>query len=211
MGDELDIILSPALQIVPLPVNIPDVAGLIFTSANGVAQAARLNLPSGLPAWCVGDRTADAATKAGFDAKAGPGDAAALIETIIAARPAGPLAHIRGEHARGDVAEKLTAAGIACADLVAYAQRPLPLNAAAKTALSGEKPVVLPLFSPRTGTILSGQGPFTAPLHVVAISAAALPDMAMQGAYVAAHPDGEAMVAATIACLQALGPAGPFA
>ncbi|WP_411891212.1 uroporphyrinogen-III synthase [Yoonia sp. SDW83-1] len=201
---DLQIILSPLVQIVPLPVEVPQVSGLIFTSANGVAQAARLNLPAGLPAWCVGDRTAEAATEAGFAAKAGPGNAAELITTIVAACPTGPLAHIRGRHARGDVAAKLTKAGIACADLVAYDQAPQPLSAAAMRALSGEKPVVLPLFSPRTVTILSDQGPFTAPLHIVAISDAALPDLSAASVHIAAGPTGDAMLAATIAALSAL-------
>ncbi len=182
--------------------NLPEVAGLIFTSANGVAQAGRLGAPRGLPAFCVGQKTADAAQAAGFVPRVGPGDADGLIAAIIKDRPREPLAHIRGEYARGAAAEMLEKAGIACHDVVAYAQRPRTLPDTAVKALAGKFPVVLPLFSPRTGTILSGQGPFTAPLHIAAISQAAQPDLATAQLEIAMQPDEDAMIDATIACLR---------
>lgn len=202
-GDDLHIILSPLLKIVPFDIALPEAAGLVLTSVNGVAQAARLQ-PGPLPAFCVGEKTAATATAAGFHAVTGPGNADALVNTIIASDPATPLMHIRGKHTRGDVARRLTEAGVPCHDIIAYDQRALPLTDAAEAALSGKIPVVVPLFSPRTSAILSGYGPFRAPLHIAAISDAALPDLPSANAIVAGQPDGRAMRDATIACLQVL-------
>lgn len=201
----LDIILSPLLQIVPVEVgaDLQDLGGVIFTSVNGVAQAARLGLPTDIPAFCVGEKTAEAANSAGFVTITGPGDAAQLTKMILAERPKGPLAHIRGRHARGDIAGELTAAGLHCRDVVAYDQQALPLTEAAKNVLQGQNPVVVPLFSARTCTIFESSGPFMAALHLVAISLAAMPKhVSAQTRTIAAAPDGTAMVNATLGCLR---------
>ncbi len=199
---DIHVIQAPLLDILPIDVQLPDVAGLIFTSVNGVAQAKRLGARPEMPAFCVGQKTSDAAATAGFSPRTGPGNAKGLMTKIARERPNGPLAHIRGEHARGAIAQTLTAAGVPCHDVVAYMQTPRQLSDTAATALAGKFPVVLPLFSPRTGTILSEQGPFTAPVHIAAISRAALPDLAAAQAEIAAQPDEDAMIDATIACLQ---------
>ena len=201
----LHIILSPLLQIVPVHVgdDLSDLGGVIFTSVNGVAQAARLGLRKDIPAYCVGDKTATAAAAAGFATKTGPGDAAQLTDMILADRPAGPLAHIRGRHARGNIAGDLTDKGIFCRDVIAYDQQALPLTEAAEHALQGKKPVVVPLFSARTCTIFESGGPFAAPLYLVAISAAAMTDqLAAVTRTIAAALDGSAMIDATLGCLR---------
>lgn len=205
---DLRLIQSPLLQIVPCQIMMPDVTGLIFTSVNGVAQADMLGLDKTLPAFCVGRKTADAAAATGFDPVIGPGTAHGLAQLIIALRPTGPLAHVRGRHARGDIAHTLTVAGVVCHDLIAYDQRVLGLSSDAKTALSGKNPVILPLFSPRTSAILEEIAPFAAPLHIVAISDAALPKLHGVTSAVATRPDGDAMLDATIACLLALRESG---
>ncbi|MBQ2261550.1 MAG: uroporphyrinogen-III synthase [Loktanella sp.] len=203
------IILSPLLEIVPLTVSddLSAVNGVIFTSGHGVAACATANLPSGLPAWCVGDKTAQLAAEAGFDAIAGPGDAARLVEKIIGRRPQGPLAHLRGRHTRGDVTEKLTSAGISCIDVVAYDQRAQSLSDEALNALHGTVPVIMPLFSPRTATILSEQGPFSAPVQLIVISTAvqaAAAALRVKSVSVAATPDAAAMTVATLKRLSAV-------
>jgi uroporphyrinogen-III synthase len=205
LGDPgLPMIESPALSIRPLPVSRPpgDWAGLILTSENGAAAALRMGFAPGTPVWAVGERTAQAAT--GLAATAAAGDAESLIALILSRRPAGPLLHIRGEHARGDIAARLTAAGIATAEITAYAQEALPLSPAALAALAGNDPVILPLFSPRSGAIILSQGPFAAPLHVAAISAAAAGPFqgVATSVTVAAEPGLAAMVDATNAAIR---------
>lgn len=208
-GGPLQIILSPLIEIVPLPVDVDaDLDGLeavIFTSTNGVAQAARLPLRDGLPAYCVGDRTAQAAAAAGFSPLSGPGDAAGLRAMIIADRPRGMLAHIRGRHARGEIAQTLTQAGYRCLDLPAYDQRALALTRAALDALAGPAPVIVPLFSPRTAALFSTAANVRAPLHLVAISPSAVPDVTgAESCSIASRPDIDAMADATLRCLQAV-------
>lgn len=202
-----EFLLSPLMDIVPVEGARADgdVAGVIFTSQNAVEAARGMDLPAGLPAFCVGQKTAAAAREAGFEAKRGPGDAARLVGQLLKERPAGPLLHIRGHHSRGDVTERLSAGGIEVAEVIAYDQRARPLSEAALAALSGNKPVVLPLFSPRTSTIFQGSGPVRAPLHVVAISPAArLSGVAMASEIIAAAPEARAMLDATLDRIRAL-------
>ncbi len=199
----LRIILSPLLQIVPVPItaNLTGVGGVIFTSAHGVAASRSAGLPRGLPAWCVGDKTAQLAAEAGFDAIAGPGDAARLADKIISRRPHGQLAHLHGVHTRGGISEKLTSVGIGCIDVIAYDQIAQSLTDDAFDALQGDAPVILPLFSPRTATILESQSPFSAPVHLIVMSTAvqnAAAAIGVRSLTVAATPDAEAMIAATL-------------
>jgi uroporphyrinogen-III synthase len=201
----LEMIVSPLIKIVPVKVTAPNVAAVIFTSANGVYAAAAMGLPAGLAAWCVGGRTAQAAQQSGYVPITGPGDADGLVAHLISARPAGTVAHIRGKHARGDVCARLNAAGLLCLDVVAYDQQSCALSSRAHAALNADIPVVAPLFSPRTSTILSEQGPFAATIHVIALSNAvkeAIDPALNWDIAVVSSPDGEAMIRATVAALR---------
>ena len=208
----LNIVISPLLRIIPLTPRIGAVDAVIFTSANGVDAAQRLNIPKGIPAWCVGDKTAALAQEAGFVPHVGPGDADGLVDAIIAAKPAGHLVHVRGKHTRGAVKDRLCAAGLNCVDLVTYDQQQLLLNKEAELVLNAQEPVIFPLFSQRTAAILDAQGPFCAPVHVIALSdtvAEAFNQDAAVQVLVARRPDMAAMLAATVDALGALleGPA----
>ncbi|WP_333713793.1 uroporphyrinogen-III synthase [Yoonia sp.] len=203
----LDVLASPLLEISFVAATPPKADALIFTSVNGVAAAGHLGL-TGHPAWCVGDRTAEVARDAGFAAETAQGDAKALVAHIIAAQPTGRLAHIRGIHARGDVARTLNAAGLICEDVVAYDQLVGELTPEAKAVLAGQAPVVAPLFSPRTATILTRQGPFEAPLHIAVMSDAvrdAIEPLAVAELVVAESPDAASMAKAVLGVLSGLG------
>ncbi len=212
-GPEVTVILAPLQKIAPVAADpLPEeVTGVVFTSANGVAQAGRFDLPPGLTAWCVGDRTAQAASEAGFDAVSASGDADDLVALILDRAPLGPLIHLRGEHGVGDVCGRLVAGGTACAERVVYRQVAVPLSPRAAQVLDASDPVVLPLFSPRSARILAESGPFRAPLHVVAISEAvarATADLAPATLRPAPRPDGAAMVAETRTALATLAASG---
>ncbi len=205
-GKPLTVIPSPLIKIVWLDAKLETPDGLIFTSVNGVTAAKRMGLPKGLPAWCVGQKTAQAARDAGFDPTVGPGDAEGLIADVIAANPLGKLAHMRGIHTRGDVCERLQSAGITCADVIGYDQQAQTLNREAKIALGGNSPVIVPLFSPRTGMIFSAQGPYQTQVYAPVISAAVLDglDPSLDASvFLAKRPDAEAMLEATVAALKA--------
>lgn len=203
----LRIIHAPLIEIVIQDTSSSHADAVIFTSANGVAAARQFGLPKGLPAWCVGPRTAQVARLAGFAPIEGPGTADGLVERIIDAKPTGSLAHIRGTHTRGDVSARLNAVGVSCADIVAYDQHEIDLSSEARDALAGEGPVIFPLFSPRTAAILTKQGPFAAPVAVIAISEAvqnALDPAYAKRVVVAQKPDAAAMIEATLVTIERL-------
>ena len=153
---DLPIVIAPLqkiewLNFAPLD---PQAKALIFTSQNGVLGWNRDEIAAKLPAFCVGPQTAQAARAAGHDVYEAGGDAEALIGLISNRRPQAPLLHIRGAHARGRVAQRLTDAGIQTFERIAYRQTALPLSEDAKEALQGDTPVIAPLFSPRSVSLL---------------------------------------------------------
>ncbi len=189
------LVISPVLRIEPCEAEIPEkMVGAIFTSMNGVASAEGRELP----AWCVGAATAEAARAKGWRAMAAGGDAESLLRRILADAPEGPLVHFRGEHARGNVAARLVARGIEATEIVVYRQKAQPLNAEAEALLGREKPLILPLFSPRSAAQVAKAGPYRAPLFIVAISDAVASEverLAPRQVIVTPEPDAEFMVA----------------
>lgn len=198
-AEGIPVIVSPLLRIVPM-VAKTEAKGFVFTSTNGVVQAQRMDVARG-PAWCVGERTAQAALNAGFEAVSANGNAEDLIEIVRTAAPRMPIAHIRGQHARGDIGPRLRHAGINCADVVAYTQEPLKLTAEAKTVIEGANPVIIPLFSPRTTALLFEQATPGPNARLIAISEQAAQGLDMR---IARTPDGNAMFDAVLATIRAL-------
>ena len=199
-------VIAPLMEIVALGPPAPPEGVPVFTSAAAVPFAGP---GGGAPAWCVGPRTADAARAAGWAPRTGGGDADALVAAILASGDPGPFVHLRGAHARGEVAARLRAAARGAAERVVYDQRALPLGAEAMAALAGTAPVVAPLFSPRSAALLvAAAGNRGRPPRVVAMSAAVAEVARAAGwpARVAARPDAEAMAAAVVECLAIDGP-----
>jgi uroporphyrinogen-III synthase len=193
-GDRVDLCLSPLMNIV-LDARLPDLDGirtLIFTSANGVSAYLAAQGPKTLPCYTVGDATAHAAQEAGLRATSAGGDAEALIARIIADAAPGPMLHLRGVHARGDIAERLSALGCPVSQAVVYQQLAQPLTDQAASVLQGDRPVILPLFSPRSATLLAN-ATITAPVYVVAMSRniADCVRFPVEHSVIAPHPDFE--------------------
>lgn len=196
-GVDLPAVISPTMEVVPVPFDagVVDTDDLVFTSANAVkAVAGRMDL-RGRRAWVVGPRTGEAARDAGMETVSAEGDANDLVALIGKARP-GRLVHLHGVHTRGDVAARLTAAGVPTVSLVVYDQRPLPLSAEAIALLSGEAPVLVPLYSPRSARLLGqASGQIAAPCTIVAISRATAGAWPHEGkVIVCAAPNGQAMI-----------------
>lgn len=127
---------------------------LLFTSANGVRAAALLTGERGLPALCVGDATARAARDAGFTkVESASGDVHGLAALVrVACRPdAGPLVHVAGTVAAGDITGDLTASGFEVRRCVVYeavaAER---FSSDTQAALAARRIDAVALFSPRT-------------------------------------------------------------
>jgi uroporphyrinogen-III synthase len=197
------VVVAPVVAITPVG-PAPDLArygGVVLTSENALSGLPPP--PPGLVAWCVGGRTAEAAARAGYDARAARGTADHLVAAISAAAEAGagrPLLHARGSESRGDVAARLAAHGIPCDEAVVYAQADLPLSDEARRLLERDEPVLVPLFSPnsaaRLSAALAGKS-LRAGLLVAAMSravGAAWSGPAPVRMVVAARPDSEAML-----------------
>lgn len=214
----LRIIVSPLLEIVWLhPTEpLPPAATVILSSAHAVPALARLECPP-RAVKTVGAQTAEAVRAAGFAASVAGETADELVAALIADPPDGPVLHLRGVHARGDVAARLTAAGIATCEAIVYDQVARPLSDAAKAALAGDVPVVVPLFSPRSARLLSeAAADAAAPVLPVAMSdavaEAAGPRFAAEMT-IAATPTRAAMTRAIAARIEAASrvEAGPGA
>lgn len=200
-GRNLRIVAAPLIAPEFLVPDLPaDAAAVIFTSETGVAGLSRLRPGSGLPAYCVGDSTAAAASAAGFGARSAGGDAAALIAALRAESPPGLLLHARGRDSSGDIAATLSRHGLRVAEAVVYAQVERPLTAAALGLLAGPEPVAVPLFSPRTARLLVAQLPAPAgraPIWIASLSpavAVAAAAAAPERHEIAVHPDAAAMI-----------------
>ncbi|WP_386679324.1 uroporphyrinogen-III synthase [Loktanella sp. R86503] len=205
IGKAVSILNAPAIRIEPLPFQAPDAAHVIFTSSRAVAQAPH---GSGKTAWCVGGATAAAATANGYDVRSADGDADALVAMIINERPGGRMVHLAGRHRRGAIAARLTAAGLICTTVEVYDQVALPMPQALIDAVAGTKPIVVPVFSARSGQGLCTLS-FAAPLHVVAISAAVADlfrHIPQARILTVGHPDANHMTDMTVAVLRSLDP-----
>ena len=200
-------LITPLLSITPVPgaLDLTGAQGLLFTSANGVAQFAARSAARALPAWCVGAITAEAATRAGLSARSADGDVHALTGLVAAeCDPAhGPLVHVRGRHAAGDLAGALAARGFTVRPAEIYDQTPCPVSADAGARLEAGGVDVITLFSPRSAAVLASEararGWDLSPVTAVSISAAA--DAALSGPepgarVVTDRPDREGMFAA---------------
>ena len=194
---------SPVLEPVFLPVSLPDLPfhAVILTSETAALAARHL---SGLPkrAFCVGDRTAQAARRAGFIATSAKGDASDLLSAILQSKTAGPLLYLHGRETQGSIALDLNAAGIQVHAALVYAQNPRPLSAAVLRLIRRPGPLVLPIFSPRSAVLLAAQwqaaGARSDP-WVVALSQAvadAASPLRPARLAIAAHPDGDSLLAA---------------
>ena len=178
--------------------NLPKMAdfrGLVFTSAHGVEAYVKAGGPV-LPAFTVGNATAMAAANAGFPAQSANGNADDLVKWIADQPGIGPLLHVRGTFAQGDVAARLTSQGITTDESVLYDQPELPPSIDAHRALMGDTPVVAPVFSPRTAALLA-KNSIKAPLLVAAMSEAVVKPLVglhKTELKVAARPESSAMV-----------------
>lgn len=187
------VILSPLMETVfldPEPLDTPPDA-MVFTSENGVRGFVRGSAWRGL-AFCVGERTAQEARDAGFEAESADGDLRDL-NALLSDRAEGlRLVHSRGRHVAGDLI-------LPSIPLVTYEQRPLSLTEDARRALGTDGKLIVPLFSPRSAALFAKQlnGTEKAALDVIVISQAAAEvaeGAGLQVSCVADAPDGVAML-----------------
>lgn len=199
---DVPIVVSPILEIVPVPFDAPIVPDyLVLTSAHAALAAGQVAALSGLPAYCVGDRTAEAAEAAGFAARSAAGSATDLARLLARDRPSGRGLYVRGRHVASDLPKMLSSAGLDTFSVVAYDQEERPLSAEARAALARPSPIVLPVYSPRSSALLAAAAAgAAAKIDVVAISRAAADPWHGTDAHVAISPapDGRSMEEAIV-------------
>ena len=108
-------VIAPLLVVEPLQPALPDLDaydGLVFTSPNGVDAFAALTPQRDRPVLAVGDATADAARRIGFqDVRSAAGDLTDLAR-LIAALPGAPrLLAALAETPAGDLVDAVARAG----------------------------------------------------------------------------------------------------
>lgn len=194
---DLRVIHSPLMEITALPstLKLDDTTTVVFTSGAGVRVASE-RMAERQVAYCVGQRTTEAALSAGWDARFSGETADALVANLLAARPSGTLLHLHGEYTRGAVVDRLAEGGLSCRGQVIYRQDLQPLSAEAEQALGAQIPLIVPLFSPRTAAHFASLCPKTAHLTLIAMSdavAKAMPRLQSGALKVSKAPTAEAM------------------
>ncbi|MFP7569324.1 uroporphyrinogen-III synthase [Marivita sp. S2033] len=195
----VDVMINPLLSIEvtgPLP-SFDGINGLIFTSSNALhAFDALGGLPLKVPAIAVAEGTASALKAFGFQVDVAGGNADRLVHYVLDRGYPGPLLHLRGENAIGDIAQRLTEKGVPTYESVLYKQRLEPLEPAVKDALSQDRPVIAPVFSPRTAEQLGRESERISAIRFAAISQAvadALPVGSAARTQVAKTPNRDGM------------------
>jgi uroporphyrinogen-III synthase len=203
---DVPIVVSPILEIVPVQFDLPvDPAFLVLTSVHGAeAVAGRKAALAGLPAWCVGDRTAEAARAAGLSAISAGGTVEDLLALLLRERPKGPGVYLRGGHVAANLADALRTAGIDTHDVVVYDQAARSLSSEALASLARPRPVILPVYSPRSARLLAAATDGAAAvLEIVALSPQVAEAWPGPVTTVSAAPDGPTMEDAIVARLRA--------
>ncbi|MGD1933131.1 MAG: uroporphyrinogen-III synthase [Candidatus Phaeomarinobacter sp.] len=158
-----EVLVSPLMDIATrdFSLDLDGVQGVLFTSANGVrAFADRLGAPpSGLRAFAVGPASAQVARDAGWTSVESAGGEVSDLAKLVARRlkPGnGPLVHLSGKAAAGDLTGSLEQLGFTVSRVVAYdATAPVSLPETVVAALDrGVLDGVL-LFSPRSALLFA--------------------------------------------------------
>lgn len=198
--EAVDYLINPLLSIHvtgPLPA-LEDVSGLIFTSANALdAYAALGGSVLDIPVIAVGAATGQATRAFGFETEIAGGTADHLVRHVLDRGYKGPLVHLRGEIAIGDVAQRLTAAGVATSEVILYGQVLEPFSPTTREALSQDRPILAPVFSPRTALQFGRESDGIGDVSFAAISqsvADVLPKEAASRTRVADTPNRDGMV-----------------
>jgi len=202
-----EVLVAPLMRVEPAAVDLAGTwSAIVITSANALpAIPATADGVKTLPVFAVGDRSAEAARRAGFaEVSSAHGDIKDLVR-LIAARAVGakaPLLYLAGEDRSGDLVAQLAAYGIAVEMKLIYrivAEVFPPVLAAALE--SGDVDAVLH-FSRRSAELFvegarsSGvAGPAEDVRHLCLSSQVAEPLAGASRIAVAARPEEAALIA----------------
>ncbi|NIZ60674.1 uroporphyrinogen-III synthase [Sedimentitalea sp. CY04] len=195
---ELEVIYSPLISVQPMDarVSLDSFDAVIFTSSNGVSATDGIIELKDRVAFCLGQRTTQIASNAGWTAQMCGKTADDLVEYLLQRRPSEMLVHLRGQHSRGNIAERLTEAGLTCREQIVYDQCLLPLTTEADSALARLQNVIVPLFSPRTARQFADLCPAGSKIHLIAMSEAVeepLKSLKYKDLQVCSEPEAKSM------------------
>jgi uroporphyrinogen-III synthase len=120
-----EVLMAPLMRIEPVAIDLAGTwSAIVITSANALqAVPATAGGVKTLPVFAVGDRSAEAARRAGFaEVSSANGDIKDLVR-LVAARAVGakaPLLYLAGEDRSGDLVAQLAAHGIDAEMKVVY-------------------------------------------------------------------------------------------
>lgn len=194
-----EIVISPILKLEYLNADVPldGTRALIFTSRNGVEAFTRLSHRRDLPCYVVGYATQAQAKRHGLSATFAGSDGEELCAYLAATDDQGPFLHLHGEHVALDIAGRLRTHGRIADEKVLYRQVQMAFTGAADVALAGERPVIVPFFSPRSAKLFFQAHQGSAPLLCVAMSpnvAKQVPQGSVRRLSIAEKPDMNAML-----------------
>ena len=188
----VEALVEPLMDIhyrAPEALNLCGVQAVLCTSSNGVRALARTSGERGVLLLTVGDATGARARAEGFDRVESAGGEVGDLARLAAARlrpQDGPLLHIAGNVAAGDLVGLLRAQGFAVERRVLYeARAAATLSLAAVDSLRADTIAFALFFSPRTAAIfarlaaVAGVDECCAKITAVSISGAA--DAALAG------------------------------
>ncbi|MCA8869537.1 MAG: uroporphyrinogen-III synthase [Rhodobacteraceae bacterium] len=153
-GDAIEVIIAPLLTIRQVAAEFEpgNVSYLMFTSINAVESFAAQFERRDIPCLCVGNRTAETARSHGLLAESADGAADDLLR-LAKSRMSGKSGHLhymRGRQVASDLTTILSQSGFTIHQSIVYEQVGISLSDQTKSALTGDKRIFVPLFSPLT-------------------------------------------------------------
>ncbi len=152
-----EVLIAPLLQVEPVAADLSGGwGGVIVTSANApgaIAGHPACDKLTKLPLFAVGERSADAARRAGFsDVSSACGDVRDLVRLIAARRADAsvPLLYLAGEDRAADLVSELAVLGIAAEMAVVYRAAAAPFLPTLTAALQTGKVDAVLHFSKRS-------------------------------------------------------------
>lgn len=158
-GTRVNIVISPIMKIKPLIVNIDvnEFDGIIFTSENAVRAFKKLAISTKKDIFCVGRQTAKCAQRIGLSVAQTEKDTTDLIGFLFKNKIQARLLYLCGDNISVDLTKALSTSSIRVSSKVIYEQAPMKLTREAIKILSQENPLLIPIFSERSGHLLSKQ------------------------------------------------------
>ena len=158
--NKLDISISPIIKIKPLYLNVElnSFDGIIFTSENAIKVFKKIDISSDKKIFCVGRQTKKMAEKNGLKVSNTGKDTASLIKLLLTIKIKTRLLYLCGKNISVDLSKAFSSSDtVSVCTKAIYDQTPLKLTLNAINILSQKKPVLVPIFSERSGHILSRQ------------------------------------------------------